>query len=107
GGNTYAGDFGLAVKARTESFGYAEQEAVTGGMIALLDPIAGVAVCLLDKSTPGNCTGAAPYYEAAFYGNHFRGGFTAITGGKDAEKPSLNRRYGSVDGSQTTRANEY
>jgi hypothetical protein len=98
-GYTYYGEFGLAAGALASSWSYADQEIVTGGILALLNSVHGVPVCLKTERHPDNCAGSdAVYHESVTFGKTFRGHYAAISGGYHAKDPSLNLRYGTVDG---------
>jgi hypothetical protein len=102
-GNWYYGEFGLAHRALSNSWNYADQELVTAGTLALLNAVQGVAVCLKSERNPAACSGSgAIYFEATFFGNTFRPHWAAISGGTHAPNPHENLRYGSVDGNSAT-----
>jgi hypothetical protein len=98
GGNTYHGAFGLAHEALGEvPWSYRSQELVVAGMLARINTVHGVPVCLKSPHTPDNCAGAGTlYFELIAFGSTFRMHYGAVAGGKDAPDPGKNRRYSTV-----------
>jgi len=98
GGFTYHGAFGLAHEALGETpWSYRSQELLVAGMLALIDGVHGVPVCLRSEHTPHNCDGMGTgYFEIITFGSTFRMDYAAIAGGSDAPDPSKNRRYSTV-----------
>lgn len=102
-GYDYYGEFGLAHGAVSSPWTYVDQEIVSGGVLALLNSVHGVPVCLKTERNPDNCAGSnAAYHESTTFGKTFRGHYAAISGGAHAKDPSLNLRYGTVDGGSAT-----
>jgi hypothetical protein len=99
GGNTYYGKFGLAPSVLDGS-NYTGWEVVSAGLLALLNPVPGIEICLTTRQFPNHCAGAGTTaHESTMYGYVFRHGFLAISGGIDAEDPHQNSRYGNADNS--------
>jgi hypothetical protein len=98
GGNTYHGAFGLAHEALGETpWTYRSQELLVAGMLALIDAVHGVPVCLRSTHTPDNCAGLTDMdFESITFGSTFRMHYAAIAGGSDAPDPAKNRRYSTV-----------
>ena len=98
GGFTYHGAFGLAHEALGETpWSYRSQELLVAGMLALIDAVHGVPVCLRSAHTPHNCDGLdTGFLESFTFGSTFRMDYGAIAGGKDAPDPGKNRRYSTV-----------
>jgi hypothetical protein len=100
-GNTYWGSFALRPQALTETWDYRTQETISAALLAQLNAVPGVAICLMNEQTPNNCTSYNDIYgkahEADFFGNHFQYYFAGIMGGVDAPDPHHNPRYGAVD----------
>jgi hypothetical protein len=99
GANTYYGELGLAPGALLASWSYADQEIVSAAMLALLDAVHGVPVCLKTERTPNNCVGSAAYFhESTTFGRTFRVHHAAISGGAAAPDPTKNPRFRTVRG---------
>lgn len=105
GGYTYHGAFGLATEALRETpWSYRSQELLVGGMLALINVVHGVPVCLKSRHTPNNCAGLdAGFYEITTFGSTFRTHFGAVAGGTGAPDPGLNLRYGTVPQTSATK----
>jgi hypothetical protein len=102
-GLKYVGEFGLAASALGSSWRYPEQEIVAAGVLALLDLVHGVPVCLKTELTPDNCATAGPsHHESTFFGNTFRVHYAAISGGVSAPIPWDNLRFGTAPQSSAT-----
>ena len=103
GGNTYYGTFGIA-PGMLDGSNYQASEIVTGGLLALLNPVPGVRICLTTRHHPNHCVGAGTTaQESAMFGYLYRHSYYGISGGIDAEDPNANARYGTAD---TATANE-
>jgi hypothetical protein len=98
GGNTYHGAFGLAREALGETpWSYRSQELVVAGVLALINEVHGVPVCLKSAHTPNNCAGAGTlFFESITFGSTFRMHYGAVAGGVDAPDPAMNRRYSTM-----------
>jgi hypothetical protein len=98
GGNTYHAAFGLAHEALGETpWTYRSQELVVAGMLALINEVHGVPVCLRSEHTPDNCAGAGTlFFEMIAFGRTFRTHYGAVAGGSDAPDPMKNRRYSTM-----------
>jgi hypothetical protein len=103
GGNTYHGEFGLAPAALHATWSYADQEIASAAMLALLDAVHDVPICLKTERTPDNCVGSgAIYHESTTFGSTFRMHYAAISGGAAAPDPLRNPRFKTVDPSSAT-----
>lgn len=100
-GTRYDGTFGLYPSARVSSWGQEGREIVSAGLLALLNAVPDIPLCLNSRQMPNNCAGStATYQESITFGDIIVGGpprIIAIHGGVDAKDPTLNPRYGSVD----------
>jgi len=98
GGFIYYGAFGLAHEALGETpWSYRSQELLVAGMLALVDAVHGVAVCLRSAHTPHNCDGVeSGSFESITFGSTFRMDYAAIAGGSGARDPLKNRRFSTV-----------
>ncbi len=98
GSPSYQGMFGLMPYARGSSWGPAGREIASAGLLALLNSVSGVPLCLNTRDKPGHCAGSsATYSESITFGDATHGSrYIAIYGGKDAPFPLRNPRYGSV-----------
>jgi hypothetical protein len=98
GANTYHAAFGLAHEALGETpWTYRSQELVVAGVLALVNEVHGVPVCLRSEHTPDNCAGAGTLaFEMITFGSTFRMHYAAVAGGKDAPDPMKNRRYSTM-----------
>jgi hypothetical protein len=98
-GNTYYGKFGIA-RAALDGHSYATTETISAGLLALLNPVAGVPICLTSRHYPSGCADSgAHWHESNTFGNHFRAAYVAIGGGQHAVDPHQNKRFGNVTNS--------
>ncbi len=96
-GTIYWGSFNLRPQALTQTWDYRTQETITAALLAQVNAVKGVAICMMNEQTPANCsfTGGR-YHEADFFGNHFQFFFAAVSGGADAPDPDDNLRLGDA-----------
>jgi hypothetical protein len=100
-GHFYQGMFDLAPRARNVIVDYPEQERISAGLLALLNAVKDVPVCLLTKHQPSHCAGSTAYWhESVTFGKHFRHPYLAIAGGSAAPDPAQNHRYGNAKNAQ-------
>lgn len=102
GGVAFYGAFGLRPEALSDTWDDRSRQTITGCLLAQLNLVAGVPICVLNVQKPGNCTSAlqpdpTPYEESSFGGDLFTSHKTTIIGGMDAPVPNMNQRYGSID----------
>jgi hypothetical protein len=102
GGVAFHGAFGLRPEGLSQTWDYRSEETVTGCLLAQLNIVAGVPICMLNTQNPTNCTSnqvddPTPFEESSFGGNLFTSHKTTIIGGMHAPEPNKNRRYGTVE----------
>lgn len=98
-GRVYHGMFAISPAARLHSWTFADQERVSAGLLAILDQVKGVPICLQSEVDPDACAGSgAQFHESTLFGNVFQGNprYIVIAGGDAARNPYLNLRYGTV-----------
>jgi hypothetical protein len=107
-GNTYYGSFNLRPQALTQTWDYRTQETITAALLAQLNAVPGVSICLLNEQTPYNCSSSGGrYHESDVYGNSFQYYFAGISGGTGAPDPHLNKRFGAIDDGAEPLAHSY